>query len=372
MPFRLKRLVLIALLTALSFGCGSSNDQAAVLFPSDQTSARLQTIVDETVQAQGIPGLALGLWQPGSEPIIILNGLARIEPARVLQANDRFRIGSVTKSFTVLVLLQLAEEQRLSLDDPISNYFPTISNGSATLEQLANMTSGIFNYTEDPTFLNDFIVNLDQARPAQELIDAAERGTPYFAPGAAWRYSNTNTVLLGLVIEQVTGNSLQAEIQNRILTPLAMGGTSYPANADMPTPFASGYALFDVNDLRDESRVHPSASAGSGALVSRLEDLRLWGTALSTGSLLQADTFARQLNLVPTLGQANSPEYDSYGLGIGSLGGWLGHTGDYIGYQALVMANPDTGAVMVILVNLKDLTEPEHLPTDIFRRFLAL
>ena len=364
--------IILCLFVLLFTGCGGSGQDQTVGFAGETPSVKFQRLVEEAALNHATPAIAAGLWMPGQEPRVVLQGQADRAGVRVLAREDRFRIGSVSKSFTVTVLLQLVDEGRVNLDDPISKFFPNTSNGTATLEQLANMTSGIFNYTEDQQFLLAFINDFDKALSPQDLLEASERGTPHFTPGSSWRYSNTNTVLLGLVIEQVTGNTLAQEIQTRILGPLNMTGTSYPVDANMPVPFAKGYSLFDRDDpLVETSRVHPSASAGSGALVSNLDDLRIWAKALAEGSLLKPETFARQIRFVPTLAEVNSPEYESYGMGIGTLSGWRGHTGDYIGFQALVMSDPETGAVVVILVNLKNLTQPGHLPTEIFENFVA-
>ena len=203
-------------------------------------------------------------------------------------------------------------------------------------------------------------------------MDAANRHAPYFAPGFDWHYSNTNTVALGLVVEQVTGNTLSQELQTRIFTPLALGSTSYPSTADMPAPFAHGYLQYDTGEpYVEQSDTHPSASAGSGAIVSNLEDLRVWGQALGSGSLLNQNFRTLQFQMVPTDGCPSCPEYDGYGLGVGTLEGWIGHTGDYIGYQALVMYDPRSESVVVILINLKSFVDGTHVPTEIFQDFAS-
>ena len=314
--------------------------------------------------------MAAGLWQPGRQPFLLLLGEADKSSGRAPTAADSFRIGSVTKSFTVTLILQLAEEGALSLQDPIGDYIPNIQNPDATLEQLANMTSGIFNYTENQDFVELFVSDFARVWTNQQLIDYANEGSPYFLPGLSWYYSNTNTVALGMVVEQVTGNSLAQEINSRLATPLSLQSTVYPPTADMPVPYAAGYAVVDVGEVEEFTRTHPSSSAGSGALVSSLEDLAVWGRALGRGELLSEDSFNRQIQMISTDSCPTCPEYDGYGMGIGELDGWLGHTGDYIGYQALVMFDPLTEATVVILVNQKDFTRRVHYPTDMFRDFV--
>lgn len=354
----------------LGAGCGSTDSTVpANLGPSEQEAA-FQQSVQRFFNSEGLPAVAAGLWQPGREPFLVLLGEADVEAGRAVTAQDRFRIGSVTKSFTVTVLLQLVDEGLVSLDDPIGDYLPTIHNPEATLEELANMTSGIFNYSEDPDFLDLFLNDLTRAWTEPELIQVAINNLPYFAPGADWRYSNTNTVALGMVIEQVTGNSLAQEMERRIFQPLQLSGTSYPSTVEIPFPFARGYGIMDPPQLEDMTASHPSSTAGSGALVTNLNDLAIWGRALGSGSLISEQLHARRLRLIPNNNCSNCPEYDGYGMGIGNLDGWIGHTGDFIGYQALVMYQPQTEQVAVILINLKNFTNRDHVPTNIFRDFI--
>jgi D-alanyl-D-alanine carboxypeptidase len=369
----MKRFSIVLTLLLFVIGCGSSNqDSTGTNSPSTPTEQSFQNAVAESFQARGLPAVAAGLWEPGREPFIVLLGQSDLSTGRPVAADDKFRIGSVTKSFTVAVLLQLVDEGRVSLDDPIGDFVPGIHNPTATLEQMANMTSGVFNYTADTEFLTEFVEDFQRVWTEQELIQAAVRNSPYFAPGADWHYSNTNTVALGLVVEQITGNTLAQEIESRLLTPLGMNGTSYPDTDEMPVPFAVGYGLFEVEgELVDLTLSAPSASSGSGAIISCLDDLHKWGRAYGSGSLVSEATLARQLQFVSTDGCPDCPDYDGYGSGIGLLNGWRGHTGDYIGYQALVMYNPDTEQVAVILVNFKNFTSPGHVPTQMFRDFVS-
>ena len=207
----MKKLKLLVLLFLV--GCGGSNKVETHTNPVSNPIASVaersfQRAVSQAFQDRSLPAVAAGLWQPGREPVLVLLGKSDLKTGRLPSSGDKFRIGSVTKSFTVTVLLQLVDEGRVTLDDPIGDFVPNIHNPEATLEELANMTSGVFNYTENPDFTNEFIQDLQRVWTEQELIQAAIEKPPYFAPGEGWHYSNTNTVALGLVVEQVTGNSL--------------------------------------------------------------------------------------------------------------------------------------------------------------------
>lgn len=317
----------------------------------------------------GIPGMIVGVWEGDTAITTFARGVGNLDTSAPITTADHTRIGSITKSFTVTRLLQLVDNGQASLNDPISKYLPTIENGSATLRQLANMTSGIFNYTKDDVFVDELFNDLTREWAPQELIDVADRNDPNFTPGAQWEYSNTNTVALGMVIEAITGNSLASEINNNVLAPLGLDNTLYPTTVDIPDPFSRGYGLFAPEEgYVDVTASSPSSSAGSGAMVADMDDLRIWAEALAYGTLLSPEIQAERLEMINTSG-IPGPEYDSYGLGIGEIDGFLGHTGDYLGYQALMMLDPETGKTVVILTNLMS---GEHIPTDIFREIAPL
>lgn len=339
--------------------------------------AELREIVSSYREEFGIPGILAGIWIPGQGRLVIEDGVSDIETDAPIKKDEHVRIGSVTKSFTVTVILQLVEEGLISLDDPVGDYLPGVENAEATITELADMRSGIFNYTEDADFVTEFVES-DFLRvwTDQELVDYADANVPYFPPGGGWHYSNTNTVILGMIAEQVTGRTIGEEISGRIIAPLGLGGTSYPTTPDMPLPFAHGYGFEPPEDI---SFSDPSSSAGSGAMISRLEDLKKWGEALGSGTLLTSELQAVRINSLspivydpcddddPDRPKRSCPEYDEYGLGIGELSGWIGHTGEYVGYTNLVMYEPESGSVVVIIANRFGVGA--HVPTAIFREF---
>ena len=339
--------------------------------------AELREIVSSYREEFGIPGILAGVWIPGQGSLVIEDGVSDIETDAPIKKDEHVRIGSVTKSFTVTVILQLVEEGLISLNDPVGDYLPGVENAEATIAELADMRSGIFNYTEDADFVTEFVES-DFLRvwTDQELVDYADANVPYFPPGGGWHYSNTNTVILGMIAEQVTGRTIGEEITDRIIAPLGLGGTSYPTTPDMPLPFAHGYGFEPPEDI---SFTAPSSSAGSGAMISRLEDLKKWGEALGSGTLLTSELQAVRINSLspivydpcddddPDRPKRSCPEYDEYGLGIGELSGWIGHTGEYVGYTSLVMYEPESGSVVVIIANRFGVGA--HVPTAIFREF---
>lgn len=363
----------------LASSCDSDNKNSL----DPELAQILQQILAESMDEFEIPGALVGVWIPGEGSLIIEEGVSDIENDKPIEKKDNLRVGSVTKSFTVTVILQLVDEGLINLNDPLSKFFPEIENSSATVGELANMRSGIFNYTEDNDFVFELIQNLLKKWTPQELVDVAEKNLPYFPPDGGWHYSNTNTVILGMIIEQVTSNFVGDEIQERITEPLGLNGTIYPVTPDMPLPFSRGYAEFDPETgLTDVTFSDPSASASSGAMISQLSDLHIWGEALGKGTLLNEETHQLQINSLspivfdpcddddPERAKRECPEYDKYGLGIGELSGWIGHTGEYIGYTALVMFDPESESVIVILMNTFGVGE--HVPTKVFREYAEI
>ena len=261
--------ILVFTILSLSLVISSCNsDGNSSLDP--ELVERLEQILLDNMEEFGIPGALVGVWIPGEGRLIIEQGLSDIETNEAIVKEDHMRVGSVTKSFTVTVILQLVEEGLINLNDPLNKFFPEIENSTATVRELANMRSGIFNYTEDNDFVLELIQDLLRKWAPQELVDVADSNAPYFPPDGGWHYSNTNTVILGMIIEQVTGNFIGDEIQKRIIEPLGLGGTIYPVTPDIPDPFCRGYAIFDPEvGLTDVTFSDPSASAGSGARQGR-------------------------------------------------------------------------------------------------------
>lgn len=338
----------------------------------------LQSSIHRFSQQYEIPGVLAGVWIPDQSPMIIEHGVSNKETSQPITRNDHTRIASVTKSFTTTVVLQLVQEGLIDLQKPLSFYLPDLSiqNNDATAFQLGAMTGGIFDYVQDKLLVSDMLENPLKQVDDLFLVDAANRNTPYFAPGAGWHYSNTKTVLLGMLIEKVTGNSVADEINNRIIRPLNLSTTTYPQTAEMPSPFLNGYLPGSSENF---TRIHPSYSSASGAMISTLDDLRKWAVALGEGSLLSEEMQRQRLqSLVPIVFSpcfdedslrppSHCPEYDKYGFGLGEINGWIGHTGSYLGYQTLVMYSPKSRAVIVILINQS--VANLHIPTKIFKEW---
>ena len=321
----------------------------------------IQRLVDEEMATSHVTGAVVGVWRGGQPVTIFARGYGDFPGSVPMAATDHFRIASITKTFTTTRVLQLQEAGLVSLSDPIGNYVPGLVNSTATLRQLGDMTAGFFNYTADPTFLAQSGADPLRVWSPAELVALANAQGPRFAPGAAWEYSNTHTALLQMVIEQVTGNSLATEFQNAFFTPLSLDSTSYPAAASLPDPHARGnYVNSATGEQIAMTVFHPSIAGGAGAIISTLEDVRIWTEALGRGDLLDAETQAERLVMVPA-----SDGYDAYGFGIARLGGWIGHDGVYPGYQTIALYDPSQDQTVVILANSTFTDGDYHFPSAV-------
>jgi D-alanyl-D-alanine carboxypeptidase len=326
---------------------------------STEHSARLEQIVRGLV-AGGAPGALVVVRTPrGTQRAA--SGFANLEPKVPLRTTDRFRVASVTKSFVATVVLQLAAEKRLSLNDSLERWLPgTVDNGrSITLDELLNHTSGLFDYDEDQAWVSARFSDPGREWSAEELVAIATSHPPLFAPGTSWSYSNTNYVLLGLVIEAVTGRTLAGELQTRLFRPLRLGFTSFPTGTVMPGRFAHGYFVSraplpePAGTLIDVSTTLSPSAWGAGQIVSNAEDLTRFFAALIKGRLLRAAQLAKMKTEV-------TPH--RYGLGLRithtACGKAFGHDGDFPGYRNVVWATADGRHVASVMVNV----DPTRVP----------
>ncbi len=230
--------------------------------------AALEQIVDD-----GVPG-AIGLARHGDQVLIAASGTADIATGQPMAAADRVRVGSIIKTIVATVVLQLVAEHELRLSDSVARWLPgLVPDGRAiTLRELLQHTSGIFDYFNDPSFVQAFKTDPTRTWQPRALIDIAVAHPPLFSPGTAFAYSNTDYILLGLIIQTATGQPLARELEDRIFAPFGMHHTSLPfADVIPPRPYAHGYLLNQPGAAGpvDITRVSPSIAWAAGGLPDR-------------------------------------------------------------------------------------------------------
>lgn len=311
-------------------------------------TARLDKAIDSTRRQAGVPGVIVGLFIPGKGEYVRSFGVADKSSGAAMTDGLRMRIGSETKTFTATALLRLVDAGKVGLDDPVSEYVEGVPGGDRiTLRQLAEMRSGLFSYSDDPDFDKAFLADPDRVFTPEQLLGYAFKHPANFPPGQKFQYSNTNFVLLGLVVEKVSGQSLAEFMRREVLEPSGLDRTLFPVGAEFPEPHAQGYTN-QTQDGREANATDwdPSWAWAAGAVISDLDDLRAWARIVATGTLLKPATQAQRLRTLPT-GYPGT----GYGLGIFVNHGWLGHNGSLPGYQTVAVYLPSARATLVVLTN---------------------
>ncbi len=336
-------------------------------------ASTLQPQIEEQMTNLRIPGALVYVDVPGEGTWSQAFGTGNIEGDTPITPNDHFRIGSNTKTFTGTVILQLMDEGKLGLDDPVSEYQPEVPNGeNITIRQLLNMSSGLFSYTEDEDFNQTLDTEPQKVWEPEELVEIGFSHPPDFSPGEGFQYSNTNTVLLGMIIEQLTGQPLEQEFQDRIFVPLGMGNSLFPerSSAAIPDPHPRGYMYqtnvesLNTSELQEEEAEQADESAGepndvtdenpswgwaAGAAISTLNDMIIWAKADATGALLSSEAQKERLTWVSPPPSPGA----QYGLAIAEFpGGFIGHDGQLPGFNSFVAHNPEAGATIVVFTNV--------------------
>lgn len=345
--------VTVAFAGVLAAGCAAAPVSGE---PSGLPERKLTDVLTSAYAEFSFPGAIAGVWSPAGEWVGSV-GTATAGTEEALTPGHHTRIGSITKTFTVTLLLQEVSRGSLALDDTIGKFVSGLPNGErATLRDLAQMTSGIPSYTAQESFLSDHFDNVDRAFTARELLNYVTDLEPLFAPGTAYDYSNTNTVALGMAVEAATGKDLGSLFTERIIEPLGLTGTVWPSeSAALPAPYLSGQTLegSPEGELKDSTTWNPSTANAAGEMISTLADLGVWARALGTGEGI-LDPAAQALRLASfeeNLAIPGNSPADVYGLGAASGDGWIGHVGEIAGYSSAILSNPTTQTSIVVLVN---------------------
>ncbi len=321
-----------------------------------EREAKLQRAVDRVVAA-GVPGAVLLVRERG-RTTRLTSGHGNLKPKTPMRAGDRFRVGSVTKTFVATVVLQLVGEGRLGLEDSVERWLPgVVPNGAGiTVRQLLNHTSGLFAYGGDSDFVMEATRNPLRVWTPREIVAIATAHPPNFAPGEAWSYSDTNYFVLGLIVETATGRTLASELGRRIIAPLRLRATSLPSAPRIAGRHAHGYFL---QPLQDVSVGSPSFDWAAGGLVSNARDLAGFFRALLGGRLVRPELLRLMRTTVaaPLLGRGYA-----YGLGLQKVpapcGALWGHTGASPGYDTHALNGPRGTRQVVVLVNATSTLSP--------------
>jgi len=299
-------------------------------------------------------GVVVGLSVGDETPQILASGTSDRINGQTLQPHNRFRIGSLTKLFTAVVTLQLIEQGKLDYGQTIDTWLPQVPHSAEiTIEHLLRHTSGLFNYTQSQAFLAA-AGSRQSAWSAEELIAYATPENHAFTPGSSWLYSNTNYILLGMIIEKVTQQALVSVFRAYVFAPLHLNNTFFDGLEAIPHGFVPGYGP-NPNDPTQQiemtNLMHVSAAGSAGALVSTVTDLLQFSQALFQNQVLQPATMMN----ICTVNEPLFPLVTGYGMGMVrmNLGGKTayGHLGNIPGYSAMLAYFPAEETHLVVLTN---------------------
>lgn len=376
---RSQRLLAVVATAAVAVGlagCAASAPEASAK-PSaaadgavEFDAATLTAMFEEQAEEMMLPGAVVIVRTPDGD-IEVPYGVTEWGGSTPVTLDDHIRIGSNTKTWTGTVILQLVEDGRIALEDPVSKYRPDVPNGdNITIEQLLTMRSGLFNYTTTLELNAALDDTPDRVWDPEELVRMGLAGEPYFAPGEGYMYSNTNTVLLGLIAEQLEGKKLPEIYQERLFEPLGLTETSFPALADasIAEPVAHGYMFSNNVDTMEGSALpadelaaaqagellptdhtddNPSWAWSAGAGISTAPELATWVEALGGGGVLSDEMQKKRIESVqPSDGEG------AYGWGVAGMGSFYGHIGEMPGYNSFMGYDPETDVTVVVWATL--------------------
>ncbi|MFC5661402.1 serine hydrolase [Kitasatospora misakiensis] len=345
---------------------GSPSAAPTVLPLTPDVTSRLDAAVQRVLTEASVPGVIVNLSTPKGDYLKAF-GVSDKVAGTAMVTGLNMRIGSETKTFTVTGLLRLVDQGKAGLDDPIGKYVAGVPNGdSITLRQLADMRSGLFSYSEDEAFVTALQSDPQRQFTPDQLLAYAFKHPVNFAPGAEFEYSNTNTVLIGKVIEKLGGRPLGEFLKKEVFDPADLGRTVFPTTNAFPQPHARGYTNQTADGtIADATDWNPSWGWAAGAIISDQADLKKWAKVLATGTLLTPQTQAQRLQPQP------SAVPDTwYGLGLFYNHGWIGHNGSLPGYQSVVVYLPSAQASLVVLLNT-DIPFNGSAPSTLFAKAIT-
>lgn len=352
---------------------------------SPDLAAELQRLLDSIVADGEVPGMVLSVRLPDGSTWSGASGISDRETRTPMETTTLVRIGSLSKMFTAVVVLQLVEEGVLELDAPIATWLPDLlPNGDQiTVRQLLQHTTGLYDYLEDRRFVIQAYENPNRIWQPRELVEYALQFPPLFEPGEedSWDYSSTNYVILTMLIEEVTGDRLAVALRERIFEPLELRQTF-----SVPPERITGVMSRGYSENTDQTRVALSFAYGTANIVTTVEDLRRFGEALFGDELLTLESSALMQTFVNGKGQYDMPELE-YGLGLmrnrlpidpgpedaprdQELGRVIGHIGGFGGFRGALWYGVESEILIALDVN-QAATDPNDFATLVLDLILA-
>ncbi len=326
--------------------CGGSSSPPTVAQPP-LLGSTVDAIANTAMQQQGLPGMTIALGKNGTMLYVKAYGVSNVATNLTTQTNTIFQIGSITKQFTAALIMKLQEQGKLQVDDPLDAYLPTYKFPSTiTLRMLLTHTSGLADYTTFSAYQGWATNGVSEAT----LLTAVSQAPLLFQPGTQWSYSNSNYFALGAVIEKVSGQTYETNLNQNIIQPLALTSTYYslpPASQS-----AIGYTSGTTGGLVPALVVDRSAPFAAGALSSSVIDLVAWDNALLNGKVVSPSSFKEMTTPISLIVGNGSGSY-GFGLELSAFDGRpiISHNGAINGFNADSEVFLDSGFAVEVLVN---------------------
>jgi D-alanyl-D-alanine carboxypeptidase len=364
----MKKISFLLLLMLPFFLLGACKKSSSTNGDNSRLISQLKAVSDSVIQAQDlhIPGMvALVVDKTKGIDWVYTAGVSDIPQNLPMNESYIFRIGSNTKTMTGTVLLQLVDEGKLRLEDTLSKFFPTFPKAdSISIKMLCNMTSGYFNYSEAPEFGDSMTANPAKVWQPMELLNIAFAHNFYFPVGQGFHYSNTNTIILGLLIEQLTGTDLKTQITNRIMSPLGLENSGFiTSGTELPGVHGRGYyggSYVEGDDQTEYIDVSWGWSAGSGYSTPR--ELQRYVEAMVEGEFLSDTLQHRRLT------DMVENSFGGYGLCLVHRGTFYGHNGGIPGFTSSMYHSIEKNCTIIIYFNC----QLNYPPDNLFLRYVNI
>ena len=331
--------------------------------PRPLLARHLQAAVDGFRVAAGVPGVAVTIVFPDGTAWTGVSGYADVAAKEPVRPDTAFSVASVSKTFLAALVLELSGEGAFRLEDQVRRHLPEVGlDPGITVRMLLDHTSGLHDFFLHPRI--DRALVAEPSRGWSPTRTLGYVGKPYFKPGTGWHYSNTNYLLLGLLVERVTGRSVAEELRARFFDPMRLETAFYQSAEPARGPLARGYRLTGrgsntvATDLSDGSGIVPfrsvvTASAGAGSVAASSRDIALWARALYGGDAIDPESLSIMLSGIDHVA-AHQPRVP-YGLGVQAVlvgeHRTFGHSGRFAGFRSAMRWLPDEGLAIAVLTN---------------------
>lgn len=349
-------LLLSAILVFFSVSCKDEITQPQPSLLTPEIIQKLQAAADKVMMNNQIPGMLAYVCVDGEkEGVYITRGVSNLITNEPMNVNNTWRIGSLTKMITSEAVLILVDEGLIDLSKPISFYLPELKipgGDKITVPMLANMTSGLYSYTDDSDFMQNYINSHGQLTyTPEQLVSIAFNHNKLFDPGMGFYYNNTNYVLLGLLIKKVTGKSVPDIFNEKIFQPLGMNHTFWPKTSYLSFPYSHGYSIGSDGVILDQTNWNPSWGDAAGILISNLTDMKIYAREINESKLLSAKMKIERFKWVD---DTDAPGIKYSGFGLEKIKNWIGHPGSIFGYNSELWYETEKKITLIIFTNTID------------------